>query len=304
MEPWQMSGSREAIVLETVLKRATGRLRAAGIEAPALDARILLAAALAIDQAAVLREPARPVTPSEAETLESFLARRAAREPVSRIIGRRWFHEHEFEVGPATLDPRPETETLVDGVLACIDERFGGTKAGLRILDLGTGTGAIIISLLAALPQATGVATDISRGALDIAARNAGAIGVEGRLTLVPASWYEGLQSTFNIIVSNPPYIPTGEIDALEPDVRNYDPLAALDGGADGLEAYREILAGAGAHLKGGGLVVLEVGAGQAGPVATLCKTAGNLVPEADSARWRDLSGHLRCVAAYKPAVT
>lgn len=298
-----MSGSQEVATLGDLLKRATGRLRAAGVERPALDARILVATALAVDQAALLREPGRPVTMSEAETLERFLVRRAAHEPVSRIVGRRWFHGHEMEVTPATLDPRPETETLVDGVLACINERFGGSQAGLRILDLGTGTGAIIIALLAALPNATGVGTDISRDALAVARRNASATGVDERLMLVGTHWSVGVEGPFDIIVSNPPYIPTRDIEALERDVRNHDPLTALDGGEDGLEAYREIVTGAVERLDDDGLLAFEVGAGQAGSVASLCEGVGNLQLDTSYERWRDLSGHLRCVAAYKRAV-
>ena len=298
-----MSGSHDVAALGMLLKRATDRLRAAGIETPALDARLLLAAALATDQVTLLREPERPVTRSEAETLESFLARRAAHEPVARIIGRRWFHGHELEVGPATLDPRPDTETLVDGILACIEQHFGGTNAVVRILDLGTGTGAIIIALLMALPRATGVATDISRDALAVAARNARVVGVESRLTLVATHWSMGIEGSFDILASNPPYIPTSDIDSLDREVRNYDPRVALDGGEDGLEAYRQILAGPLARLRDGGLLALEVGAGQADSVATLCRFVGKLETEPPSQRWRDLSGHLRCVAAYKRAV-
>jgi release factor glutamine methyltransferase len=290
--------------LKEALRAATGRLRAGNIETPGLDARLLLAAAFGLDQAAMLRDPDQILGACGLVRFESFITRRLAREPVSRIVRRRWFHGRELEIGPDTLDPRPETETLVEGVLATLRERFGGSHPALRILDLGTGTGAILVSLLAELPNARGVGTDISQAALDIAKTNAARAGVAERAEFVRSDWLQNVEGIFDVVVSNPPYIASGDIGQLDPEVAGYDPPAALDGGLDGLDAYRRIIARVADVLADNGLVALEVGAGQASDVTRLCRELGRLVPLAPSARWLDLSGHLRCVAAVKQART
>ena len=294
-----MSNARqEAHTLEGTVRRLVAAFRSVGLEQPALDARLIVAAALDLDQVAMLRAPDRMLSAPQIDAVERMAARRLRHEPVSRILGRRWFHGLEFEIDPSTLDPRPETETLVDGVLGRLRERGSPEPAPLRILDLGAGSGAILIALLAALPTATGLGTDMSRKALDVARRNALKHGVADRAEFRNADWFVGVDAaTYDVIVSNPPYIPSDEVVRLDRDVREYDPRAALDGGVDGLDAYRTLTAGVSAYLAPAGLLVLEVGAGQAEAVARLCESGG-LIPEPASHLWRDLSGHHRCVAA------
>lgn len=287
-----------AATLREVLTAITRRFTEVGLDSPALDARLLVAAAVRIDQTTMLRDPDRPLESAEIDRISGYADRRLRREPVSRIIGERWFHGHLFEIGPATLDPRPETETLVDGVIAIASGLVASGKAPLRILDLGTGSGAILVALLAALPTASGVGVDISADALAVARRNAVRVGVAGRAEFRLGSWLDSIDETFDLIVSNPPYIPTAVVHDLDAEVRLYDPHAALDGGDDGLTAYRSILAKAPARLAAHGWLVLEVGSDQARAVAELCDGTDRLTATREDGRWRDLSGHLRCVAA------
>ena len=292
------SASQEGHTLERTVRRLAASFRSAGLEQPARDARLIVAAVLDLDQVAMLRAPDRMLSAPEIDAAERMAARRLRHEPVSRILGRRWFHGLEFEIDPSTLDPRPETETLVEGVLTRLRERISPEAAPLRILDLGSGSGAILIALLAALPTATGLGTDISRQALDVARRNALQHGVADRADFRNADWFVGVErATYDVVVANPPYIPSDDVAALDRDVRDFDPLTALDGGRDGLNAYRALTAGVSAYLAPTGLLVMEVGADQAEAVSRLCETAG-LRPEPDLALWRDLSGHRRCVAA------
>lgn len=292
------SASQEGHTLERMVRRLAASFRSAGLEQPARDARLIVAAVLALDQVAMLRAPDRMLSALEIDAAERMAARRLRHEPVSRILGRRWFHGLEFEIDPSTLDPRPETETLVEGVLTRLRERASPEAAPVRILDLGSGSGAILIALLAALPVATGLGTDISRQALDVARRNALQHGVADRADFRNADWFVGVErATYDVVVANPPYIPSDDVAALDRDVRDFDPLTALDGGRDGLNAYRALTAGVSAYLAPTGLLVMEVGAGQAEAVSGLCEAAG-LLPEPDLAVWRDLSGHRRCVAA------
>ena len=279
----------------------------AGLDTPGLDARLLAAAALGIDQAALLASGEAGLDGRAAHRMAALAQRRLGREPVSRILGRRWFHGLELEIGPATLDPRPETETLVDGVLQTLRAAGAGrvvppaaaTGEGLRILDLGTGSGAILAALLAALPQACGVGLDISDEALTVARRNADRHGIGCRAAFRLSHWLDGLgpDEQFDVVVSNPPYIPRADIAELAPEVRCFDPLAALDGGADGLDAVRIILAATRNHLAPGGLLALEIGAGQAGLVERAALVEPWLVPEPADEHWYDLGGHRRCVA-------
>lgn len=290
--------SQEAQTLERMVRRLAASFRSAGLEQPALDARLIVAAALGLDQVAMLRTPDRMLSAPQIDAIERMAARRLQHEPVSRILGRRWFHGLEFEIDPSTLDPRPETETLVEGVLARLRERATPQAPPLRILDLGAGSGAILIALLAALPTATGLGTDVSRQALDVARRNASKHGVADRAEFRNADWFVGVDAaTYDVIACNPPYIPSDDVAVLDRDVRDFDPLTALDGGRDGLDAYRTLTAGISAYLAASGILVMEVGAGQAEAVSRLCETGG-LVPEPPSPLWRDLSGQQRCVAA------
>ena len=286
------------------------RFRAAGLEQPALDARLLVTAALGLAASDGVRKPELAVPPHAVATIESFASRRLAREPVSRILGRRAFYGLDLEIGPATLDPRPETETLVEAALELLQSTPVGAAgscpglAGPRILDLGTGSGAIIVALLLALPEARGVAVDIDPAALRVAARNARRFGVEQRLQLIETSWLGGVSGSFDLIVSNPPYIPQAEISELDPEVALFDPWAALAGGADGLDAYRALIPAAALQLAPGGWLAFEIGIGQKDEISKIAASCGMFAYAADVRQWADLAGVTRCVAFQARAAT
>ncbi len=271
--------------LASLLAAATQRLKAAGSDTPTLDARLLLQAAAGLTREDLILGPDRPLSPEQLATFESFVARRERHEPVSRILGRREFYGRVFTVTPATLDPRPDTETIIEAALKVMPK-------AARLLDLGTGTGAIAITLLAERPGATGTATDLSPDALAVARENAARLGVADRLSLVEGSWFAPVSGVFDIILSNPPYIPAGEIAGLSPDVRNFDPGLALSGGTDGLDPYRIIASGAAAYLAAGGHLLVEIGAGQVPDVEAIFDAQGF----AAGGRHRDLGGHIRCL--------
>jgi len=276
------------------VRRLAGTFRDAGIDTPELDARILSAAALGISRAALMARPERELSPLELASIGGYETRRRRREPVSRIIGRREFRTLSLEIGATTLDPRPDTEIIVDAVVALAKKT---ATPNLRVLDLGTGSGAILIAVLTELPGATGVGTDIDAATLRIARRNAERAGVAQRAEFQRADWLTGVTGKFDIVVSNPPYIPSGEISALEPEVSRFDPRLALDGGQDGLAAYRTILTDAGGSLNPGGWIVFEVGNGQVAEVMALCRhyDFGN---DENPRIWADLGDRARCVAA------
>ena len=234
-------------------------LREAGIDSAPVDSRLLLCAALGIDHATLIRDSECPLG-SGAATLTAFAARRLRREPVSRIIGHREFWQARFKISQEVLDPRPETETLIEAVL---DHAARFPRENWRILDLGTGSGAILCSALQSLPGSSGVGVDISSAACAIARDNLTALGIESRGFIVCGDWARALRGGFDVIVSNPPYVAGGAIARLEPEVRQYDPRLALDGGEDGLAAYREIIPALPGLLAPGGLIALELGAGQ-----------------------------------------
>ena len=264
---------------------AARRLATAGIEGAARDADRILAAVLGIEPGR-LRILDRALTDDELARLDQGLAARAARQPVAQIVGFRDFYAHRFRVTRDTLDPRPETETLVQ---AALDLPWSS------VLDLGTGTGAILISLLAARPGTTGMGTDISGAALDVARGNAQMIGVTA--SFVQADWYDGVIGRFDLIVSNPPYIALSEMAGLSPDVREWEPRGALTDGADGLTAYRVIAAGAARHLTPGGHVLVEIGPTQGAAVSAFFADAG-----AETRVISDLDGRDRVVLAQFPA--
>jgi len=266
-------------------------LAAAGIASPALDARLLLLAATGLTHEALIGAPERVVAESEARRLDNLAARRLAREPLSRILGEREFYGRPFAIGPASLDPRSDTETLVERALD-----FANTHAAPAILDLGTGSGAILVTLLAELPGASGTGSDVSEAALEVARANARRHGVDARAQFVAANWCDGVTGRFDVILSNPPYIPSGDIPRLDPEVRDHDPILALDGGPDGLDHYRAIAAGARSRLSPGGLLALEIGAGQHDQVAGLLAGHG-WRPASGAGACRDLSGRVRVLA-------
>lgn len=268
------------------------RLRAAGLPSPDLDARLLVAHALGVAPTELMGGDA--VAQEAAECAESLLARRLAGEPVARILGEKEFWSLPFSLSPHTLVPRPDTETLVEEALSRISDR----QAPLRVLDLGTGSGAILAALLTELPQARGVGVDRAVGAAAAARDNLHRLGLAGRSIILAGDWAEALAGPFDLVVSNPPYIPSADIAALDIEVRAHDPLAALDGGADGLDAYAAIARALPSLLVPGGVCVLELGIGQEEDVARLLRVAG-LVPA--PAR-HDLGGIPRALAAHRPS--
>lgn len=267
-------------------------LERAGIDTAGLDARLLLLSAAGLRHETMIAEPHMQVSNDAADAYREMVARRARGEPVSRILGEREFYGRMFAVTAATLDPRPDTETLVEEALSQIAGREGP-----RILDLGTGTGALIVTLLAECPGASGVASDVSAEALAAARANAGRHGVLSRLRLIEADWFQGIEGRFDLIVSNPPYIPAGEIAGLSREVKEFDPHGALVGGADGLAAYRMIAAGAKAQLAAGGVVAVEIGEGQGIEVKEVFRTHGFV----KASERQDLAGRMRCLA-FSPA--
>ncbi|WP_246104932.1 peptide chain release factor N(5)-glutamine methyltransferase [Rhodoligotrophos appendicifer] len=284
------------ISLGHLLRRSRDRLRASANGTPDLDARLLLLAATGVSHEAFIADPDRIVSQEDIERLEGLIDRRLAGEPVSRILGAREFYGRKFALSAATLDPRPDTETLIDQCLAIVDV-MGWRDKSLRLLDVGTGSGAIIITLLAELPHASGVATDLEFDALMMARANAERLGVGERLSLVQCNWMDTLSCRMDVILSNPPYIPTNDIATLSPEVRCHDPLLALDGGLDGLDAYRHLVPSARDLLNPGGWVLLETGDGQADAVSELCGLCGFSAHPEVAPQARDLAGLVRVVS-------
>ncbi len=276
-------------------RRAISRLLAAsGCPSPEFDARLLVEEATGLSAEGVVAREHESMTSESAAVLSGLVARRLAGEPVSRIRGWREFYGRRFIVTPDVLDPRPETETLVDVVLETCDAA-GGRHRDWRILDLGTGSGCLLATLLAELPQARGLGVDISLSALQVAQENAHALGVADRAIFRVGRGLDGIEGPFDVLISNPPYIPTNQIPELAIPVRDFDPHIALDGGADGLQVYRDIAASS-LSVVPEGWIVLEVGAEQAPGVASILTNA--LGPRIKRLIQRkDLAGHSRCVA-------
>lgn len=278
----------------TLFSAARARLAEAGIEGPDLDARVLLKHALSIGDVALIADGDAAVCAADAARLEDLIGRRLAGEPVARIIGSREFWGMEFALSPETLVPRPDTEILVESVLAALAP--DRTKP-LRILDFGTGTGCILIALLHELPDARGLGVDISEQAAKTACGNAARLGVSARAQFVCGDWGAAIEGRFDVVISNPPYLRNDEIAGLAREVRAHDPVQALASGQEGLEAYRRVVADARRLLAPGGLVGLELGAGQEAAVAAIAEEAGFVA--AGPAR-RDLGGIGRAFLAYR----
>jgi release factor glutamine methyltransferase len=250
---------------------ARDRLKAAGIDSPVIDARILLESAAEASRMDIVTDPYRMLTQEQTQTLDSYLDRRERREPVARIIGRRGFWKILLNVDSNVLIPRPDTEVIVERTLAAFDEH-----QAFRILDLGVGSGAILLAILAERPLATGLGVDVSEEALAVARDNAAHLGLSGRLALLRGDWTAGLgDQGFDLVVSNPPYIPTAVIETLEPEVRDHEPRLALDGGEDGLDHYRLLAPEILRVLKPGGRFLVEIGYDQAKAVDALFREAG-----------------------------
>jgi release factor glutamine methyltransferase len=237
------------------------------------------------------------LTTAELQVLRSFVERRRQHEPVSRILGEREFYGRTFAISPATLDPRPDSETLIAAALEIVREE-GWMSCPTGILDVGTGSGCLLLTLLCEMPQATGLGTDISAAALDTASLNADRLGLGRRAVWLRADGLESIAGPFHMLVANPPYVRTGEIPALEPEVRNFDPTDALDGGPDGLAMYRRLLPRIANVISAGGWVVLEVGHDQAADVAALLASKEAGIDAAGIRIHHDVAGRRRCVAA------
>ncbi len=254
--------------VQAALRDGAARLRAACIDNPRLEARLLLAHALGTTPETLLRDPPASLDPARYAAL---LARRASREPLALITGRREFWSLDLAVSPATLIPRPDSETLIEAALAAMPDR---TRVR-RILDLGTGTGCLLLAALTEFPAAFGVGTDRSAAAMSLTRHNAAMLGMADRAAFVCADWTAALAGRFDLILCNPPYIPTAELAGLMPEVAHHEPVAALDGGPDGCNAYRRILPELPRLLAPGGVAVVELGAGQDTQVAALACGTG-----------------------------
>jgi release factor glutamine methyltransferase len=259
------------------------RVAAAGIAEPRREARLLVALALGAEPAAVLGYPERPLEAAAQARLDGLVTRRAAGEPYSRLLGRRQFWSLDFALTPDTLDPRADSETLIEAALAHLPDR----TAALKLVDFGTGCGCLLLALLSELPNASGIGVDILPGAAAAARLNAAALGLGHRASFIVGRWGEAISGDVDVILANPPYIPSGDIDGLAPEVAKHEPHAALDGGDDGLAAFRELAGDLGRLLRSGGIASVEVGQGQASKVALVMADAGLRV----RAIGRDLSG-------------
>jgi release factor glutamine methyltransferase len=270
------------------MQGAARRLQAAGIDSARLDARLLLGAVLSVEAPQLIAHPDRALTAAEDARFRELVEQRSHRQPLAQLLGRREFWGLAFRVTPDTLDPRPDSETVIEAALACVADR----SAPLRILDLGTGTGCLLLALLHELLQATGTAIDRSDAALAVARANAADLGLADRAVFRQGDWTDGLSAAFDLVVSNPPYIPLAEIDGLMPEVARHEPRLALDGGADGLAAYRAIAKGMAGLLLPDAYLLVEVGDGQGDSVASVFAAAGL----ACTARRSDLGGQVRCL--------
>jgi release factor glutamine methyltransferase len=282
--------------VEAARRKLTARFKSGAVDSAELDARILVGAALNLDLTGLIAAAARPVTPDQATRLEDFARRRLAGEPVARILATKEFWGLPLRLSATTLVPRPDTETVVELAL----EMLGATprpKRALRIADIGTGSGAILLALLSELPGAYGVGTDISVAALRTAGSNTARLGFTSRAAFVACDYAAALSDSFDLMVSNPPYIRSADIAGLATEVRDHDPLLALDGGTDGLDAYRKLIPQAMERLVAGGVLVVEAGHDQSGDIAGLMAAAG-LTQERPAKV--DLAGIRRAVAARK----
>ncbi len=279
------------LVMPTIgdaVTRVAARLAAAGIADARREARALVALALEAPPEIIIGYPERPLSAAAPVLLDALAARRAAREPISRLAGRREFWSLDFAISPATLDPRPDSETLIEAALEHLPDR----ARAYRVLDFGCGSGCLLLALLSELPNATGIGVDLSPGAAAVSRRNAAALAMERRAAFAVGRWGEAIFGEADVILANPPYIPSREIAELAPEVALYEPRLALDGGPDGLAAYRALAPAARRLLACGGAALFEVGEGQAAAAAAILAQAElRLI-----AVKRDLAGFERCV--------
>jgi release factor glutamine methyltransferase len=280
--------------IASLIAWATEDFRTKGIDTPKLDAEVLVSAALDLTRMQLILQHDRPLSPAELSQLRGLIKRRRQREPIAYLVGSKEFYGHKFRVSDAVLIPRPDTETLVDVALA----RSADIDLSARVLDLCTGSGCVAIALAKARRTTTVLGVDISQAALEVANANAAALGAYN-VAFAHSDIFAGLAGQmFDVVVSNPPYIASAEIETLQPEIRTYEPKLALDGGADGLGFYRTICREAASYLAPGGVLALEVGAGQAHDVETMLAQAGYIEVQ----KARDLGRIERVVSARKAA--
>jgi release factor glutamine methyltransferase len=289
-------GQLAGVSLERARRRLAQEFRRHGVEAPELDAGLIVGHVLGLDRAALAAQSRRPLAPEEADVIAALSARRLVREPVARILGRKEFWGLPFKLNPETLLPRPESETVVEAALAAIDGKKRRSRA-LRIADFGTGSGALLLALLSELPNAYGIGTDISLAALQCARDNAAALGLSAHVSFAACNYGSALTGSFDLLVSNPPYVARADITGLPAEVRDFDPRRALDGGPDGLDGYRAIASQAPSLLAPSGVLVLELGWGQLGAVTAIFAAAG-LAPGGPQ---HDLAGIARALVVCWP---
>ena len=278
--------------IRAALDAAAKALGDSGVAEPRREAQVLLGAALGAGREAVLGEPGRRLAAAERRAFDRLVGRRAGREPTAYILGEREFWSLSFRVTRDTLIPRPDSETLIEAALAATPER----DARLRLLDLGTGSGCLLLALLSELPRATGVGVDIGAAALGVAHDNAARLGLGGRARFVRGDWGRALDGSFDLIVANPPYVGGGEAPALEPEITGFEPPVALFSGVDALACFRALAPEVARLLARRGTAVLEVGRDQADPVAAIMDRAGL----AEAGRRRDLAGVERCIVLHR----
>lgn len=272
----------------TLIQMADKKLSGIGIERPRFEARILLAHVLGIKPLDLISDPERNCSFEQTQQFESLVGRRVCREPISHLLGRREFWSLNFRVTRDVLDPRPDSETIVAEAL----KRFPIKRDPFSVLDIGVGSGCLLLSVLHERPLANGLGIDVSQAAIDIAIANASQMGLANRAEFKCTSWVREIATKFDLILCNPPYIPSSEIELLETEVRKYEPRLALDGGWDGLAAYRKIIPQLRRILNRTGLAIFELGLGQEGGVISLAEECDLTT----LAQLKDLSGHTRCL--------
>ncbi len=278
----------EEVTIADALADGVTTLKEAGVDSANLDARLLLARVLGVGREYLTIHSDSALSDIEVQAYETMIHRRATREPMAQILGEREFWSLNFRVTQDTLAPRPDSETLIEAVLDYVPRR----EAKLMIADFGTGTGCLLLSLLSEFPNAHGLGVDVSNAALDVAEKNAQNLGLSDRAHFYNASWGEGVMGRYDVIISNPPYIPEAEIATLAPEVATFEPMTALSGGVDGMDAYRALMPHVKRLLAQNGVAVLEFGKGQHTQVVEIAEASGLRALEFQS----DLAGIIRCV--------